>query len=56
MVHPMIVIWVEVSVPNPYLRIRKVEGCISFFYSPDGDEWKLIRYFGMPIQGELELD
>lgn len=44
---------VEVSVPNPYLRIRKVEGCISFFYSPDGDEWKLIRYFGMPIQGEL---
>lgn len=44
---------VEVSVPNPYLRIRKVEGCISFFYSPDGEEWKLIRYFGMPIQGEL---
>lgn len=44
---------VEVSVPDPYLRIRKVEDCISFFYSPDGEEWKLIRYFGMPIQGEL---
>lgn len=44
---------VEVPVTNPYLRIRKVEDCISFFYSPDGVEWKLIRYFGMPIEGEI---
>nr|WP_154893317.1 DUF1349 domain-containing protein [Paenibacillus xylanexedens] len=45
---------VEVPVSDPYLRIRKVEGCISFFYSPDGEEWKLIRYFGMPLQGEIQ--
>ncbi|WP_440119366.1 DUF1349 domain-containing protein [Paenibacillus sp. QZ-Y1] len=44
---------VEVPVSNPYLRIRRVDDCISFFYSPDGNEWKLIRYFGMPIQGEI---
>ncbi|MGF6354749.1 regulation of enolase protein 1 (concanavalin A-like superfamily) [Paenibacillus sp. 4624] len=43
----------EVPVSDPYLRIRKVEGCLSFFYSPDGEEWKLIRYFGMPMDGEL---
>lgn len=45
---------IEVPVPDPYLRVRKVEGCISFFYSPDGEEWKLIRYFGMPLQGEIQ--
>ncbi|CAH1199031.1 DUF1349 domain-containing protein [Paenibacillus sp. JJ-223] len=44
---------VEVTVSHPFLRIRKVEHCISFFYSPDGEEWKLIRYFGMPVKGEL---
>ncbi|UPK46750.1 DUF1349 domain-containing protein [Paenibacillus pabuli] len=44
---------IEVPVTNPYLRIRKVEDCISFFYSPDAVEWKLIRYFGMPMEGEI---
>ncbi|WP_199616264.1 DUF1349 domain-containing protein [Paenibacillus alkalitolerans] len=39
----------EVQVANPYLKIRKVEDCVSFFYSADGDNWKLIRYFGMLI-------
>ncbi|XEC94283.1 DUF1349 domain-containing protein [Paenibacillus tarimensis] len=37
----------EISVEKPYLKIRKVEDCISFFYSADGESWKLIRYFGM---------
>ncbi|MCZ8519569.1 MULTISPECIES: DUF1349 domain-containing protein [Paenibacillus] len=37
----------RVTAENPYLRITKSQDCISFFYSPDGGDWKLIRYFGM---------
>ncbi|AEI43161.1 DUF1349 domain-containing protein [Paenibacillus mucilaginosus] len=36
-----------VTVDNPYLRITKAGDCISFYYSPDGEEWRLIRYFGL---------
>ncbi|WP_308807743.1 DUF1349 domain-containing protein [Alkalicoccobacillus plakortidis] len=38
---------VEVVVSKPYLKISKVKNCVSFFYSEDGETWKLIRYFGM---------
>ncbi|MDO7906141.1 DUF1349 domain-containing protein [Paenibacillus sp. JX-17] len=41
----------RVSVENPYLRITKSEQVVSFYYSPDGEAWKLIRYFGLRSQG-----
>ncbi|QOS79502.1 DUF1349 domain-containing protein [Paenibacillus sp. JNUCC31] len=37
----------RVFVEQPYLKITKVDKVISFYYSLDGEEWKLIRYFGM---------
>ncbi|MGE7823551.1 DUF1349 domain-containing protein [Paenibacillus sp. NPDC093718] len=36
-----------VFVSNPYLKITKKDRVISFYYSTDGEVWKLIRYFGM---------
>ncbi|MBT2292747.1 DUF1349 domain-containing protein [Paenibacillus albidus] len=41
----------EVRVEQPYLRISKSANCVSFYYSEDGETWKLIRYFGMSIPG-----
>ncbi|MDQ0086717.1 regulation of enolase protein 1 (concanavalin A-like superfamily) [Paenibacillus anaericanus] len=37
----------RVMVETPYLRIEKNGLTISFYYSIDGQDWKLIRYFGM---------
>ncbi|MDP4095275.1 DUF1349 domain-containing protein [Paenibacillus sp. P96] len=37
----------RVLVDHPYLRMTKTEKIVSFHYSPDGEAWKLIRYFGM---------
>ncbi|TKH41395.1 DUF1349 domain-containing protein [Paenibacillus terrae] len=39
----------RVVVDNPHLRITKIGKIISFYYSPDGEDWKLVRYFGMEI-------
>lgn len=39
----------RVLVSNPYLKITKNDQVISFYYSSDGEVWKLIRYFGMDI-------
>lgn len=39
----------RVFVNNPYLKITKNDRIVSFYYSPDGEVWKLIRYFGMDI-------
>ncbi|BFT73625.1 HAD-IA family hydrolase [Paenibacillus sp. P36] len=43
-----------VHVANPYLRIRKEDDCVSFFYSQDGEEWTLVRYFGMRTPSECK--
>jgi regulation of enolase protein 1 (concanavalin A-like superfamily) len=32
---------------NPYLRVSRYENCIAFHYSLDGNEWALVRYFGL---------
>jgi regulation of enolase protein 1 (concanavalin A-like superfamily) len=37
----------RVTVEKPYLRITKSQDTVSFLYSTDGEDWKLIRYFGM---------
>ncbi|MEK4980325.1 DUF1349 domain-containing protein [Bacillus sp. FSL K6-6540] len=37
----------RVFVSNPYLKTTKKDKTISFYYSSDGEVWKLIRYFGM---------
>lgn len=41
----------RVTVENPFLRITKRENTVSFFYSANGEHWKLIRYFGMKAPG-----
>ncbi|WP_169087169.1 DUF1349 domain-containing protein [Paenibacillus sp. PL91] len=43
----------RVTVENPYLRITKSQDCVSFFYSMDGEDWRLIRYFGMKCPSGL---
>ncbi|WP_426445493.1 DUF1349 domain-containing protein [Paenibacillus sp. S-38] len=43
----------RVTVEQPYLRITKLEDCISFFYSPDGEDWRLIRYFGLSCPSQV---
>ncbi|MBB3111729.1 hypothetical protein FHS18_003797 [Paenibacillus phyllosphaerae] len=37
----------RVTCERPYLRITKAGKLITFAYSEDAVEWKLIRYFGM---------
>jgi regulation of enolase protein 1 (concanavalin A-like superfamily) len=32
---------------NPFLRVSRYDNCIAFHYSLDGNEWALVRYFGM---------
>ncbi|ANY68414.1 hypothetical protein BBD42_19515 [Paenibacillus sp. BIHB 4019] len=44
----------EIQSDNPYLRINKVEDCVSFYYSSDGEDWRLIRYFGMRTPDEVK--
>ncbi|WP_018882922.1 DUF1349 domain-containing protein [Paenibacillus massiliensis] len=41
----------RVNVEQPYLRITKAGRVVSFHYSVDGENWKLIRYFGMGAEG-----
>lgn len=43
----------RVLVSNPYLKITKNDQLISFYYSPDGEVWKLIRYFGMNTSAQF---
>lgn len=37
----------RVTANQPYLRMTKSGQVVSFYYSADGETWKLIRYFGM---------
>lgn len=43
----------QVTVHNPYLRMTKIGKLISFYYSTDGIDWRLIRYFGMEISADF---
>lgn len=43
---------VQVVVDKPYLRITKLNNCVTFSYSENGADWTLIRYFGMNENAE----
>jgi regulation of enolase protein 1 (concanavalin A-like superfamily) len=40
---------------SPFLRISRFNHCIAFHYSIDGNEWFLVRYFGMEHTGLLKI-
>ncbi|MCM3784534.1 DUF1349 domain-containing protein [Neobacillus mesonae] len=43
----------RVYVEQPYLKITKIGSVVSFYYSSDGEEWKLIRYFRMEEKSSI---
>lgn len=43
------------EVQQPYLRAARSGSCFAFHYSPDGQHWKLVRYFGMDCPAELKV-
>lgn len=45
----------EAATQHPYLRIARVGHCFAFHYSIDGEQWKLVRYFGMDAPQELKV-
>lgn len=45
----------RVEVEQPYLRVMRAGNCLSFFYSADGDDWELVRYFGMALPDECRV-
>ncbi|MCY9663070.1 DUF1349 domain-containing protein [Paenibacillus chondroitinus] len=40
---------------NPFLRVSRYENCFAFHYSLDGNEWALVRYFGMKNSQSLKV-
>ncbi|NBD27628.1 DUF1349 domain-containing protein [Paenibacillus glycinis] len=44
----------RVDVEKPYLRVTRAAACISFHYSTNGEDWELIRYFGMRLPAECQ--
>ncbi|WP_239617986.1 DUF1349 domain-containing protein [Cohnella mopanensis] len=40
---------------KPYLRIARAGNCFAFHYSLDGEQWELVRYFGMDCTAELKV-
>ncbi|MFC4304513.1 DUF1349 domain-containing protein [Cohnella boryungensis] len=45
----------EAGSDNPYLRIVKAGNCFAFYYSLDGERWKLVRYFGLACGEEIKV-
>lgn len=45
----------KVDVLQPYLRIARAGNCFAFHYSLDGEQWNLVRYFGMECPAEIKV-
>ncbi|WP_141501193.1 DUF1349 domain-containing protein [Paenibacillus luteus] len=45
----------EAATLHPYLRIARSGKCFAFHYSIDGEQWKMVRYFGMDAPQELKV-
>ncbi|WP_138754511.1 DUF1349 domain-containing protein [Paenibacillus sinopodophylli] len=43
------------EVQQPYLRAARSGNCFAFHYSLDGQQWKLVRYFGMDFPEEIKV-
>ncbi|MEC0264784.1 DUF1349 domain-containing protein [Paenibacillus anseongense] len=40
---------------KPFFRVSRYDNCIAFHYSLDGNEWALVRYFGMKNSQSLKV-
>lgn len=44
-----------VQVDAPYLKIEKRKHCYFFYYSEDGIQWNMVRYFGLGSESLLPI-
>lgn len=45
----------KIGMVNPYLRIKRAGNGVRFYYSLDGEQWTIIRYFNLRSKDQLKV-